>query len=223
MKINTMFGTICIGCYTGNTVGLSSTLTLPATSTSSGTSVGSYGGIGLSTNVIIPNIPGIQLDIGGLDARSYSGSPSLSSPLLDYVVGGGVFTFSAINLKPRTQHTWIFANQTGTVTTDRNGAVGFIVNFNPGSGTYSTLSAALSTINGLTGGVIMSLSTADNTSSATCTVTLITGGTAPVVNPTTTIIPIATGGPTGLGYGGPGIGGRISCGVARCGSCRQFN
>lgn len=221
MKINTMFGTICIGCYTANTVGLTSSLTLPASSFGPASSVGSYGGMGLGLtgldfpgldfmNIVIPDIPGIRIAV---DPPAPTGLQQL-----DYIVASRIFTFTAINLKPSTQHTWIFASQTGSVTTDAQGSVTFNVTFNPGSGTYSTLSAALSTINGMTGGMVMSLSTADNISSATCTVTLVPGGDAPVTNPTAPIIPRNTGGPSGLGYSGVGTGGRISCGVQRCGS-----
>jgi len=196
MKINTMFGTVCIGCNTGNTVGLASSLTLPAASVTP-SSVGSYGGIGLSLGTI-PSIPGIQLDTDNIASPNWL-------PVLNYIVASRIFTFTATNLKPNTLHTWAFASLTGTVTTDSAGSVIFTVNYNPGNGTYSTVAASLSTINGLTGGVTMSIYNSDYTSTATCTVTLVSGGTAPVTNPTATIIPVSSGG-------------RISCGVQRCGS-----
>jgi hypothetical protein len=203
MKINTLFGTICIGCYTGNTVGLTSSLTLPATTTNPST-VSASGSTGMTSGAtyVIPGIPGIKLDTAATSSQMGSGA-GIAVPAYTYYVGSRIFTFSATNLKPSTAHTWSFAGQTGTVTTDKNGAVTFTVTFNPGNGTYSTLAAALSTINGLVGGVNMNIYNLDNTSSASCTVQLIAGGDTPKANPTAPIIPVTTGGGPG-GRCGPG-------------------
>lgn len=203
MKINTLFGTICIGCYTANTVGLTSSLTLPATTTNPST-VSASGSTGMTSGAkyIIPGIPGIKLDTAPTPSAQGFGA-GVSVPDYTYYVGSRIFTFSATNLKPSTAHNWTFAGQTGTVTTDKNGAVTFTVNFNPGNGTYSTLAAAQSTINGLTGGVNMNIYNLDNTSSASWTVQLIAGGDTPKANPTAPIIPVSTGGGLG-GRCGPG-------------------